>query len=155
MIEDFEYWTKEGFEEAKRRLAQFEEKLAEAQKEKGEAAYGGDTWHDNFAFEEASRQEDMLQRSIFELKARMAKAQLVETPKNSTVVQIGSKVEIQFGDGSVELYTLLDSVSANPSKGIISYNSPLGSAIIGSKLGEEKNFKVGENMHRVKIISIS
>jgi len=155
MAEEIEYWTEASFVEAKKKMAELELELARVRQDKGEAAYGGDTWHDNFAFEEASRQEDILQRQIYELKSRLTKAQLVDKQPESHSVQIGSRVEIEFDDGDVSSYLIQDSISANPSKGIISYNSPIGSAVLNAQVGDIREYKVNEKVFRIKIVSIS
>lgn len=53
------------------------------------------------------------------------------------VVGFGSRVMVCNEDGKAEVYQIVGSVEANPSKGRISNESPVGRALLGKKVGEE------------------
>lgn len=53
------------------------------------------------------------------------------------VVGFGSRVTVCNEDGKAEAYQIVGSVEANPSKGRISNESPVGRALLGKKVGEE------------------
>ena len=62
MMEDNKiYLDKNGYEQLLAEIDRINQELSTNGKEKGEAyEVAGDGWHDNFAFEEASRQEKLL-----------------------------------------------------------------------------------------------
>ena len=75
-------------------------------------------------------------------------------PDELNEVQIGSLVEVLFQDGEKMEFTLTDSETANPSKGLISYASPLGRAIRGARVGDTRMYSVEKVNFQVKIIKI-
>jgi len=64
--------------------------LRHAQSQKGEAAeVGGNTWHDNFTFEDLVRQEAMLNRRLADLFEVQKQATIVQKPASTKVLSIG------------------------------------------------------------------
>ena len=59
-------------------------------------------------------------------------------------VQIGSKVTVEF-NGQQKTFQILGSQETDPSRGIISHSSPIGSALIGHKGNDEVKVKVNEH----------
>ncbi|MFA6475672.1 MAG: GreA/GreB family elongation factor [Patescibacteria group bacterium] len=76
-----------------------------------------------------------LNRQIDELEYQINHAVIIATPKDADTVQIGHQVTLQTHTGAVT-YQILGSSESNPTAGIISYQSPLGAALIGHKTGE-------------------
>jgi len=76
-----------------------------------------------------------------------------ENKNNCNVVKVGCKVKLLFQSGREGIYEI---VSFNPDleKNQISSASPLASAIIGKKEGENVDFFVGENKKSVQIQKI-
>lgn len=62
--------------------------------------------------------------------------------KQPPVVQIGSRIVIEnLANGVILEYTILSRATADPTKGIISNESPLAEKILGLKLGNTFKFK--------------
>jgi transcription elongation factor GreA len=57
--------------------------------------------------------------------------------RQSSRVDMGSRVTIQEGDGPEMTYLLVGSQEADPINGKISFNSPIGQALMGHATGEE------------------
>jgi len=55
-------------------------------------------------------------------------------------VKIGSEVLVQFEDGFRDIYTIVNSPSADASEGKISDECPLGKAILGQKPKEKISY---------------
>jgi len=147
--------TKEGLEKLEKQIQGLEKKADEISKQRADAAGMGGDWHDNFAFEQLIRDEQMVGQQIKELRKKLACAVIIENEiQNGEMVDIGTSVEIEFEDGERKEYILTDPQVANPSEGKISYASPLGQAIIGARLGESRIYKVKETKFQVKIIRI-
>ena len=66
----------------------------------------------------------------------MLHAEVIEAQVNYDEVAIGAKVTFKVADDPPQSYTLVDSNEANPSEGIISYRSPVGSALVGHQVGD-------------------
>jgi len=70
-------------------------------------------------------------------------------------VNIGKTVTIKIADQPNVTYTIVGSLEANPLKGKISNESPIGRGIIGSKKGQTVTVKTEtEKELKVKIIDV-
>jgi transcription elongation factor GreA len=86
---------------------------------------------ENFEYHAAKNEQGLLERKITILRARLEDAEIVEGG-DPDVVSVGSYVVIEDGDGSrleVEISGLGGSGKSSPS-------SPLGTALIGRRVGE-------------------
>jgi transcription elongation factor GreA len=147
--------TKEGLEEARKKLKELEERLRNVLSQKGEAyQIGGDGWHDNFTFEQLIRQEEALRFQISELKAFLRKAKIIKERVSGKRVGIGSAVTLLFDDGKQLEYKIVGLMQSNPQKNYISYESPLGAAILGAKQGEKRKFIAGGKQKSAKVMDI-
>jgi len=77
-----------------------------------------------------------LNNRILILENQLRQAKVIQTPTNIDQVQLGSTVTVEM-DGKEKAYTVLGASEADPSMGIISHESPLGSALMGASVGDE------------------
>lgn len=77
-----------------------------------------------------------------ELQYQINHATIIAPVTSSTTVQIGHTVTITTGT-TESTFTILGSTESNPSAGIISYNSPIGAALLGHKVGDNVTVKAG------------
>ncbi|MEK9132853.1 MAG: GreA/GreB family elongation factor [Patescibacteria group bacterium] len=91
--------------------------------------------------------------SILKIENQLKHAVIITPQKQIETVQIGHKVTVQ-SDNKARTYQILGSSETNPHKGIISYNSPIGAALIGRKVGDVVKTKVDHNEVAYKIIRI-
>jgi transcription elongation GreA/GreB family factor len=68
--------------------------------------------------------------------ARLASAELVPPPADTIVVQFGSTVTIEREDARRQTFRIVGEDEADPSKGSISYVSPLAAMLVGKSVGE-------------------
>jgi len=83
---------------------------------------------------------------------------VIQPPKHADVVNLGTKVRIQFEDGEEELTVLSqDDVIYRKDIGqVVSPESPLGMAILGKKKGDTAEFQLSRSgKARVRILDIS
>ncbi|MBU6389629.1 transcription elongation factor GreA [Patescibacteria group bacterium] len=130
------YLTKEGIAKLKEeldRLINVDRK--EVIKKIKETREYGDL-SENAEYDAARTQQSMIEGRIEELEAMLKKARLISHPaKSNGKVTIGDTVEVE-SEGSTVEFTLVGSAESDPSKGLISVESPLGSALLGSKVGD-------------------
>ncbi len=69
--------------------------------------------------------------------ARRASAEVQDEPPADGVVHFGSRVSIRRDDGRRQTYRIVGEDEANPSKGTLSYVSPLAQALMGRQVGDE------------------
>jgi transcription elongation GreA/GreB family factor len=68
--------------------------------------------------------------------ARRSTAQVVPQPDNATEVAFGSTVTILRDDGRRQTWRIVGEDEADPSRGTLSYVSPVARALIGRKAGD-------------------
>ncbi len=69
-------------------------------------------------------------------------------------MQIGNFVTLSL-NGKEKEYQILGSEETNPTAGVISHHSPLGSALIGRKVGDELRVDLSDRQIKYKIIKIN
>jgi transcription elongation GreA/GreB family factor len=147
--------TRAGAEALRKKIAALEDKLRACLKEKGHAAeVGGNVWHDNFAFEEAQSQERMIAFEIRRALDALNNVHVVDAPENSTTLRLGTTIRAEFADRGTQVLTIVGFGEADPDKGLIAYNSPLGKSLLGAKPGETRNYQVAGRQFEVTVIEI-
>jgi transcription elongation factor GreA len=86
---------------------------------------------ENFEYHAAKNEQGLLEARIRTLRARLDSAEIVEDA-NSDVVGIGSVVDVADDSGD----TMTVEVSAIGGAGTVSPTSPLGSALLGRRIGD-------------------
>ena len=92
--------------------------------------------------------------AITKTENQLKHAVVINPQQQIDTVQLGHKVTVESA-GKEKTYQILGSSETNPHKGIISYSSPIGMALIGRKMGETIKIKIGDNEVAYKIIKIS
>jgi transcription elongation factor GreA len=124
-----------------KRKAEFEElvnkKIPENSKEIGIARSYGDL-RENFEFKAAKEMQAVLMRRKSELEAMLHRARGTnfENP-DTTQVSIGTVVRLHDVElGKEETYTILGAWDSDPDRGIISYQTAIGQALLGRSVGD-------------------
>ena len=93
---------------------------------------------ENAELEAARNEQAFIEGRILELEALLRRAEIIEEGDDpGEAVRIGSRVTVAEGDGPAETYHIIGSAEAAPSEGKISYESPLGKALMGCCVGDE------------------
>ena len=97
---------------------------------------------------------------MYSLKKLDEKEKILETSEiifypDTEYVDVGTKFEIEFSDGEIEKFTLVDTLDGvkNGSE-FISTLSPIGSSLVGHKVGDTVSYKTPMGTSIVKIKSI-
>ena len=147
------YLTKEGvtrLKEELEKLTNVDRKIAIARIK--EARELGDL-SENSEYAEARDQQSMIEGRIEEIEIILKKASIIDKKLKAAgqeVVTIGSKVtcEVKFQDEpgvDEEVFYIVGSAESNPLKGMISAESPMGSALLGTKIGEKREVPVPDD----------
>ena len=88
---------------------------------------------------------------VRKLKEILKKAKELPEKIASVQVVLGSWVEVENDEGKVSKYRLVHPLEAEPPKGLVSTESPLGKLLLGKREGELVDF----NNRKVTIQSIS
>lgn len=109
---------------------------------------------ENAEYQDAKAKLGRIDGRLFSLKERIKNAVVIEQGSGlSGVIQIGSTVIIS-GSGKEKAYQIVGSQESNPSKGMISRHSPLGSALLGHGAGETVVVDINGNTIEYLIIEV-
>ncbi len=108
---------------------------------------------DNAEYDEAKNEQAFLEGRIQELERMLANAKIIEEPRAGDFVRLGSRVTVSTSDGE-ETYHLVGSQEADPRKGLISNESPIGRSIIGKRVGDEVTVVAPAGSFDLKIVAI-
>lgn len=91
---------------------------------------------------------------IIKISDILMNAEVVVRDRARLDIGLGSTVSLQYLD-STKKYTIVDSIEANPSKNMISKESPLGRALIGKKrLSKIRLFGRDGRQHCYKVLDV-
>ncbi|MDH5716869.1 MAG: transcription elongation factor GreA [Spirochaetia bacterium] len=129
--------------------------IPENSEEIGIAQEKGDL-RENAEYKAALERQSILQATVTKLEGQIKKVILLKASNVSLdTVTVGSKVRLKDQNTQdIFVYSILDQWDADVDKGIISYKSPLGQAIIGRKKGEIVTFGKGSQEQKLEIISM-
>jgi len=90
---------------------------------------------ENSEYDAAKEEQSLLETRITQLEDVLKRAQIIEPVKKADYVVIGSTIVVEI-DGEKDEFTIVGTMEADPSKKKISNESPVGTAMLGAKLGE-------------------
>jgi transcription elongation factor GreA len=120
-----------------------------------EAMDEGDEIDDNVAYEVAKNEQAFLEGRIREIEGRLARTQLVEITGSTDVVQIGSTVVLRDESGNIETFRIVGPPEADSRAGLISYESPMGTAILNQKVGNDILVSAPGGIFRYQLLSVA
>lgn len=133
-MQDTIYITKEGLEKLKEELRILkEEKVPEVAKKIQAARDFGDI-SENAAYDEAKKEQGIVEGKIKELEDIIKNAKIA-TGGNDEIT-VGSKVKVHVDGEEMDLH-IVGATEANPIEKKISHQSPIGSALVGKKVGDK------------------
>lgn len=111
---------------------------------------------ENPEYEDAKTEQAFLEGRIAELKNILVSAVVIEDSEVPTdEVGVGSVVTVRDLDSGDEWeFTVVGSFEADPDEDRISYQSPIGDALFGQKVGDRVEISVPAGTLRYEIVSI-
>lgn len=150
------YLTAEGLRELQEELAWREQVRRPEIANQLEAARLEGDLSENAGYDEAKYQAGMNEGRIMEIKEKIKYAVLID--KNDGPmheVSLGYTVTVRDLDfDEDEVYTIVGSAEADPSKGRISNESPIGQALMGKKVGSTITVQTPGGAVRFKLLKI-
>lgn len=147
--------TREGFEHMQDELEKLKEEKPSVIQAISDARDQGDL-SENAEYHAARERLGFIEGRIMEIESKLSHAEVIEVKDLSgDSVIFGATVTLSMlsDDGSeVEcIYKIVGEYEADVSKQLISTNSPLGSALIGKKIGEcvEVTVPSGEKLYKI------
>jgi transcription elongation factor GreA len=90
---------------------------------------------ENSEYDTAREEQSFVEGRILELEEILHHAKVIEPKGPTGAVDIGSKVKVEV-DGEEDEFVIVSSMEADPMKGKISSESPVGKALVGAKVGD-------------------
>ena len=109
---------------------------------------------ENAELEDARNEQAFVEGRILMLGRMLGDVVMIEEEGPREAVGLGSRVTIVEGDGPPETYHIVGSVEADPAKGLISNESPLGRALMGRKVGGEVVVNAPDGVLVFRIVEI-
>ena len=110
---------------------------------------------ENAEYHAAKERQGQIEATIADLEDRLSRAMVIDpTSLSGDKVVFGATVTLLDEDEKKVKYQLVGQVEADANQGRISYNSPLGRALIGRQVGEDVEVTTpsGERYYQIKKI---
>jgi len=151
MSEETVYITREGYENLKFKYDELvSSKRGELAQKIKTAREQGDL-SENAAYKSAKDEQGAVEKQISSLEEILRTAEVVEPRESYETVEVGCWVAVSMEGAGCE-FRIVGTPEADPSLNKISYQSPLGGALLGKKLGDkvEVATPVGKVLYTVK-----
>lgn len=110
---------------------------------------------ENAEYDEAKNEQSRVEHHILELENTIRNAQVIDESEITTDrVSVGCIVRFRDQDGEEEEYAIVGAPEANPMQNRISNESPVGSALLGARVGDKLAIPVPSGTWSVTIIDI-
>lgn len=109
--------------------------------------------NENAEYDDAKNEQGFVEGRILLLEKLLRNASLIEGQHPPGVVEVGSTVKVhdEYGD---EAFTIVGSAEAEPSKGRISLESPVGKALLGKRVGDDVSVQTPNGLIRMLIVEV-
>lgn len=154
--------TKEYLQKCTAKIKELQRALEYIRQDKN-TAFEGDTntWHDNFAYESATREEKMTEDRLFKAMKDIENYVVFSSvvPDKPKVVGIYCWVKI-MEENIASAKTQEKTIGLVPfgaqdlKNNLYSYNAPLVAPLMGAKVGEERIIKIPIGTFRTKVLDI-
>jgi transcription elongation factor GreA len=147
--------TREGLERLRLELQELKEVRRPAiVAALAEARSHGDL-RENAAYDVAKHDQALTEKRIADLEQLLRHAVVIDDDpdENGDVVRIGSTVVVDV-EGDEERYTIVGAIEAKPSQGLISNESPVGQALLGTRPGDEAVVETPHGSMRLRLLRI-
>ena len=154
-MNDEYFLTKEGAEKMRAELEDMVTRQREEISSRLKTAIQQGDLSENADYHKAKEDQGFLEGKIKEYEEILAGVKIIEDVNNASgVVDIGSWVTIKEGDSPEEKYHVVGAKEANPREGRISNESPIGSAVMGHKVGDNVVVVTPGGEMKIKIVKV-
>lgn len=157
MTEKSVFLTAEGLKKLENELDELKSVTRKEVAERIKQALDFGDISENAEYDQAKNEQAKLEERIARLEMILRNAKLIDEDEITTdVVSIGSKVIVKDLEYNEEMeYTIVGSAEADPYSGKISNESPLGKAILGTKIGNVIDVQVPDGVIQYEVLNIA
>lgn len=146
------YLTKEKIARLERELVELEQSRPAAIDEVRRTQEMGDL-SENAAYQEAKWALRRLSSRMQTIEQRLKFAIVIEKSTDGSV-QIGSTVQLEM-DESPKTFEIVGEQEADPTRGRISFKSPIGRDLMNHKAGDAFEIKIQDRALKIKIVQVN
>jgi transcription elongation factor GreA len=108
-------------------------------------------------FEQTKSDQAFVEGRILELETLLASARCIADAQTADRVRLGSSVTmVELDDDEAQTtYRIVASIEADPRRGLVSDQSPTGSALLGHQVGDMVTVQAPASEFHVRIIAIN
>lgn len=144
--------TPQGKEKLEQQLADLKLKRIEVANKIKDAKELGDL-SENAEYHAAKEEQGMVEAKILEITSLLKNAKIIKPSSSKTKVVLGSKIKVKSDSDTFD-FEIVGMSESDPSLGLISASSPLGSAFLDAKKGEVIEVNVPAGRVKYKIVEI-
>ncbi len=149
------YLTSEGAAKLKAELEELKGPRRDEMAKRLRSAIQMGDLSENADYHKAKEDQAFMEGRIQELEYLLKHATIIDASEVPTdTVQVGARVTVQEGDYPAETYYLVGAKEADPRNGKISNESPIGSALLGGRVGDEVTAITPGGEIKLKILKI-
>ncbi len=110
---------------------------------------------ENSAYDEAKNEQAFVEGRIMTIEQMLKNAVMIDQTRADDKVGLGSYVTVvERGTREDEVFQIVGSAEADPTRGRISNESPVGRALLGKRVGEEVPVRTPDGIRHLKISDI-
>ncbi len=143
--------TKQGYKELKEKLSELEKERDRLVVDMEAARQEGDL-SENSAYHNLRENLTIVRNQIGDLKQRLSNVEITSKNGDGTI-GVGNKVVVEV-NGKTKNIQIVGGGEADPLNGKISYQSPIGSCLMGRKKGETVEVETPAGATEYKIIEV-
>lgn len=149
--------TSEGLEKLEKELEYLKTVKRQEVAAEIKVALGYGDLSENSEYDEAKNKQAQMEIRIVEIETMLKNAKVIDEAEISTdTVSLGCTVTVYDVEFDEEIqYSIVGSTEADPSNGKISDESPVGSALLGKKVGDVVDAPVPAGTIELKIVAIN
>lgn len=151
------FFTAEGLEKIEAEIEYLRTVRRKEVSERIKVALGYGDLSENSEYDEAKNEQALVEERIAKLEMMVRNAKVIdENDLTTDQVNIGSKVVVKnLTYNEEDEFLIVGSAEADPLEGKISNESPVGSKLIGMKVGEVTEVEVPDGIVKYEVIEIS
>ena len=151
------FFTPEGLEKIENEIEYLKTVRRKEVSERIKVALGYGDLSENSEYDEAKNEQAQVEERIAKLEMMLRNAKIIdEKDLNTDVVNIGSSVKVRELETMEEdEYTIVGSAEADPLEGKISNESPVGSKLLGNRIGDVVEVEVPDGIIKYEICGIT
>ena len=109
--------------------------------------------NENAEYDDAKNEQGFVEGRILLLEKLLRNASIIEGQHAKGIVEVGSTVKVhdEYGD---ESFTIVGSAEAEPTKGRISMESPVGKALLGRRVGDDVTVTTPGGLSKMLIVEV-